>query len=114
MTEAVLRNRVLGPDDMLGQIKRLREVAQMPNVTLSVIPADAKLEVPPYHGFELLDDRLVAVDVFNTLVRTRGRSDIELYALAFDALAKSATVEFGPILDRYRAMYLDRSKAQLG
>lgn len=112
LTESVLSNRVGAPDSMLAQIRRLREVAQQQNVTLGIIPADATLVVPPYHGFELLDARLVAVDVFNTLIRTRGPSDIALYARAFDALAANATTDIDGMLDRYADSYLGLSRSR--
>jgi transcriptional regulator with XRE-family HTH domain len=112
ITESVLSNRIGAPDNMLAQIRRLHDVAQQKNVTLGIIPADATLAVPPYHGFELLDGRLVAVDVFNTLIRTRGPSDIGLYALAFDALAGNATTDIDEMLNRYAESYLRLSRSR--
>jgi transcriptional regulator with XRE-family HTH domain len=114
ITETVLRNRLCPPEHMPAQIGRLRDLAGQPNVSLRIIPSDARLSVPPYHGFELLDDRIVIVDVFNTLVTTRGRTDIALYQQIFEVMEKNATDDINPILDRYFDRYLDlaRSKPQ--
>ncbi|MCA2214757.1 helix-turn-helix domain-containing protein [Jidongwangia harbinensis] len=114
ITEAVLSNRFGRPDNMPPQIERLRELAGQANVTLAVIPATAALEIPPYHGFELFDDRMVGVDTVNTLLRTRGSSDVELYRLVFDALARSATTDIDPILDHYYHLYLELSLSRRG
>ena len=99
MTETVLRNRLSKPQYMPAQLQRLRDLAAMPNVSLRFIPSDAELVIPPYHGFELLDDRIVIVDVFNTLVTTRGRSDVALYQEVFDRLEGNATEDIDPILE---------------
>lgn len=110
MTEAVLGNRFGRPEDMPTQIQRLRTLAAQDNVTLKIIPSHAQLVLPPYHGFELLDDRRVAIDVFNTLVTTHGRADIAQYRQLFDALDANATGDIDPILDRYLERYLDLSR----
>jgi transcriptional regulator with XRE-family HTH domain len=114
MTEAVLNNRVVRAEHMPAQIERIREVARQPNVTVAIVPADAPLAIPPYHGFELLDDRLVIVDVYNTLLTTRGQSDIATYVRAFESFERLATTEIDPILDRYHDMYLDLSRRSRG
>jgi len=110
MTETVLGNRFGRPEDMPTQIQRLRTLAAQDNVTLKFIPADSRLVLPPYHGFEMLDDRRVAIDVFNTVVTTQGRADITQYRQLFDALEANATDDIDPILDRYLDLYLDLSR----
>jgi hypothetical protein len=110
ITETVLNNRLGRPEDMPAQIHRLSELAKQENVTLRIIPSGAELPIPPYHGFELLDDRCVIVDVFNTLLTTQGQADTALYRLVFDRLEASATDEIQPILDRYLDVYLDLSR----
>jgi len=110
MTETVLRNRLCRPEYMPTQIQRLRDLAGQPNVSLRIIPSDAKLKIPPYHGFELLDDRIVIVDVFNTLVTTRGRTDVALYQQVFGELEDNASEDIDPILGHYLDHYLDLSR----
>jgi transcriptional regulator with XRE-family HTH domain len=108
MPETLLHNPLMGPEEMLGQLKRLRDVAGQDNVTMSMIPQDVRWPYPPYHGFSLLDNRYVIIDLFNTIVVTRGQSDIRLYREVFDALESSATRDIEPILDRHRRQYLKR------
>jgi transcriptional regulator with XRE-family HTH domain len=110
MTETVLNNRVCRPTDMLAQLDRLREVSRQDNVTLSIIPADAPLSIPPYHGFELLDDRYVMVDLYNTTMMSRGRADTSLYRQVFDNLEEAGTVEIDQVIDKYFEIYLDLSR----
>jgi transcriptional regulator with XRE-family HTH domain len=104
--ETLLHNLLVGPEEMLGQLQRLRDVARQDNVSMRMIPQDTRWPYPPYHGFSLLDNRYVIIDLFNTIVVTRGQSDIRLYRQVFDALEGSATRDIGPILDRYRRQYL--------
>lgn len=106
-TESILANAVVEPEFMLAQIKRLRQLAERPNVTLKFIPATAPWTIPHVHGFELLDDNSVVVDVYNSSIITTGSQDIALYRYVFDRLDASATSEIDPILSRYRRHYLD-------
>jgi transcriptional regulator with XRE-family HTH domain len=105
MAEAVLSNRVCEPAEMLAQILRIRTVAQQPNVDLRIITQDAKWPIAPYHGFALMDDRYVFVDLFNTSLMSRGRRTIRHYQRAFDALERIGTTEIMPILDRHQDVY---------
>lgn len=113
MTEAALSNRIGPPDSMPVQIRRLREVAQQENVFLGIIPADTEWTLPPYHGFELLDDRRVMVDLVNTGLTSHGESDLQLYRQVFDELEAHAVTDIDEILDRYIDRYLDLSRARL-
>ncbi|WP_433296464.1 helix-turn-helix domain-containing protein [Actinoplanes sp. CA-030573] len=110
MMESVLANRVCEPQYMSAQLLRLREVAAMPNVSLRVVPLDASLDVPPYHGFELLDDRVVTVDLYHSVLRSDRRSDIELYQSVFDRLESSSTEDIDPILEKYFDRYRDLAR----
>jgi transcriptional regulator with XRE-family HTH domain len=109
LTESVLGNAVGGPDTMLGQLGRLRTLAEQPNVTLKVIPSDAPWTLPFVHGFELLDAGSVLIDIYNTSIVATGDQDVALYRYVFDRLDKSATAEVGPILSRYRRRYLEQA-----
>ncbi|HZN20193.1 MAG TPA: helix-turn-helix transcriptional regulator [Micromonosporaceae bacterium] len=104
--ETLLRNLLSRPEDMPGQLRRLSEVAQQDNVTLSMIPEGERWPYPPYHGFSLLDDRHVIIDLFNTVVVTDGQSDIRLYRHVFDTLESRAKREIDPIIEKYRQRYL--------
>ena len=110
MAESVLMNRLCRPADMLAQLDRIREVARQSNVTVTMVPADAPWPIPPYHGFELLDDRSVSVDLFNTTTVSRGRADIRQYRELFDKIEECGTTRIDPLLDRYFDLYLDLSR----
>jgi hypothetical protein len=112
MTESVLSNRVCRPAEMLGQIERLRDIAGQDNIALKLIPADTELTIPPYHGFELLDDRHVMVDLFNTTLTSGGRTDAALYRRVFDSLDARATADIDELLGKYTDHYLELSRSQ--
>jgi transcriptional regulator with XRE-family HTH domain len=106
VSETLLQNLLSSPEDMPGQLRRLIEVAQQDNVTLSLVREGTRWPYPPYHGFVLLDDRHVIIDLYNTVVVTHGQSDIRLYRQVFDALESQATREIEPIIEKYRRRYL--------
>jgi hypothetical protein len=110
--ETLLQNMLGQADEMLVQLRRLQDVAQYDNVTLSIIPAEARWPYPPLHGFSLVDDRHVIIDLFNTIAVTEGPSDLRLFREIFDALEGSATQDIRPILDRYRHHYLELATRQ--
>jgi transcriptional regulator with XRE-family HTH domain len=110
ISEAALRHRLCRPEDMPAQIERLREVAGQQNVSLGILMMDTQWRVPPTHGFELLDDRCVLIDLYNTGLVWRARWDTALYRRLFDALEEQATTDIDPILDRYLDMYLDLAR----
>jgi transcriptional regulator with XRE-family HTH domain len=112
ITESVLRNEICAPAEMLAQINRIRDtLARQSNVSLGIIPDGIRLELPPMHGFALLDDSMVFLDVFNTGALTRGRKDIASYGRVFEIFERHAGPP-GPLLDRYEAYYIDRLRTR--
>jgi transcriptional regulator with XRE-family HTH domain len=106
MAEAVLSNTFCPPVDMLGQIERLRDLAeQAGNVSIRIVPASARTAVPPLHGFEIFDTESVMVDTFNTSLTSVAEADILLYQRVFEEFDSNATAEIGPILDSYQDHY---------
>jgi hypothetical protein len=95
---------------MAAQIQRIREVASQDNVSVAIIPATVHLAYPPYHGFSLWDDRMVLIDLFNTVLTSHGRSYVRLYGRVFSTLEGQATDDIEPILDRYFEHYLDLAR----
>jgi transcriptional regulator with XRE-family HTH domain len=112
MMESVLGNRLTGPARMLSQIERVREVSQQPNVSIRIIPSTAVLTDPPMHSFEMMDDRVLTIDLFNTSIKTEGRGDMRLYRELFDSYERIAATDLGPMLDKYREAYLDLMRPQ--
>jgi len=105
ITEQVLRNRVCEPAEMIAQIHRLREVADFPGVQLRIIADGTTLPVPPYHGFEVADERWVSVDLFTSSVYSGGRKTTRDYRRVFDELEAAAVTDIDDILDRHQAEY---------
>lgn len=110
MAEAALSNRLCSPTEMVGQIQRIRELARQDNITVGIIPADAQLSGPLVHGFEVVDDRWLLIDLFNTLVMSRGRSDIRNYLDLFEGLQEESTLHIDAMLDKYLNHYLDLAR----
>jgi transcriptional regulator with XRE-family HTH domain len=112
MTEGALQHPPCPPVDMLSQIERIRRVSGQHNVTIGFLPPGHR-PLPPLHGFHLIDDRFVLIDLLNTALTTRGRADIQFYRQLFDSFEDQAIIDIDPILDRYRDFYLDlASRAQ--
>lgn len=107
MAETVLMNRICAPEEMPAQIRRLRDVARQPNVSMSIIPVDASWTIPPIHGFLLLDDTTVSVDLFNTGITSGGKADARIYRQVFESYERLAATDIEPILDKYLHLYLD-------
>ena len=58
-TEGILRRWVGGPQVMLGQLDRLLTLSALGNITIAVIPDNAKLRLIPGESFMILDDRAI-------------------------------------------------------
>ena len=106
MPEALLRNRVVPALEMTAQLTRLAAVATQENTTLSIIAEETRWSHPPLHGFSLLDDKRVVIDLYNTTVIAEATADVALYRRVFDDLQAQATQDVEPILDKYRRIYL--------
>lgn len=105
--EAALKRRIYSPVEMLAQIDHLRETAaRNPNVNIAVILDGAPAGLPLQHGFMVIDDKLVVVDLYNTGLTSRSRRDVESYRRVLDILEESAT-DIEPVLDRYQNLYID-------
>jgi transcriptional regulator with XRE-family HTH domain len=106
MMETVFMNRVCSPAQMLAQLDHIRQVAaEYSAVTIGIVPTDTQLAYPPLHGFHLLDDRNLMIDLANTSVASRGSEVLRIYRTVFDYFAEQATTAIDPILDRYTEIY---------
>lgn len=114
MAETVLSNRIGPPEAMPAQIRRLREVARQENVTVAIIPAQTWWQVPPIHGFLLLDDDMVTVDLFDNGITSRRKVTTQFYRRVFESLRGHAVTEIDEILDRYSDLYLELSRPRSG
>ncbi|MEW2575687.1 helix-turn-helix domain-containing protein [Streptomyces syringium] len=85
--ETVLRYRIGDAETMAGQLGYLLAVMALPNVSLGVIPSDARRHVWPLEAFYLFDDRRVSVELLTAAVNVTSPSEIALYAQAFAGLS---------------------------
>lgn len=106
MMEAALSNRFCPVEDMVGQIRRLRKItAEYPNVTIRVVSAQIETAIPPLHGFQLFDDKLVMAELFNAGLTSHVSTDIKLHRRVFDSFDAEADAEIEPVLDKYQSKY---------
>lgn len=112
LAEAALRNEVCAPAEMLAQINRLGEIAaRQANISIGILPDGVRLEIPPVHGFVILDESMVVIDLYNTGILTRGRRDVESYRRVFDLFDANA-VRPEEFLEKYESYHLDRLRAR--
>lgn len=107
--ETVLHGLLSQGVDMTAQLTRIRDVARQDNIDLRIVTDETRWPFPPTNGFSLLDDRHVIIDLFNTIVVARRRSDVRLYRQVFDALSEVATADIEPTVQKYRRLYLRRA-----
>lgn len=105
MTEWVLANRLVNPEDMLAQIRRIRQFARQKNVTVRIIPADAPLADAPLNGFQLIDDEWLMIDLYNTSLTSQVVADIEAHQQIFQSMTDASVIEIDGILDKYAELY---------
>jgi transcriptional regulator with XRE-family HTH domain len=106
MAEAVLDIRLCPAEEMPAQLRRIRELARRPNITVSIVPAGVRWPVPPVNGFTLLDDRHLWVDLYETVLVKQDQAEGKLYATVFDMMKRSAVQDIDGILDRYLDRYV--------
>jgi hypothetical protein len=93
---------------MPAQIRRLVDLTKQPNITLDIITARSEWTVPPLHGFVLTDDSQVEIDLINTAITSRGRSDVMFYHRVFDDYVAQSAGDAGVVLGRHLNQLLDR------
>ncbi|MGH4017945.1 MAG: helix-turn-helix domain-containing protein [Pseudonocardiaceae bacterium] len=91
LTEAALRLRLCSPEVMLGQLDRLVTLSALPNVKLGIIGFETQYVVAPWHGFWLLENDLVMIEIFSAELNLAQPQEIELYSGIFDSLAAVAS-----------------------
>jgi len=84
--EDVLRRRVAPVATLAVQMDRIGQLSTLPNVHIALVPTDRRLPVPPLHGFRILDDRQVTIELETGAVHAHSETDIAYYRRIFDAL----------------------------
>lgn len=99
LNEAALRRTVGGAEVMIEQLRHLREIAELPNVTLQLLPFTAGAHVAMGSSFYILEiQRPAKATVVYLESLTSGdyvdnAAQIERYALAFQQLQVSSSKE---------------------
>lgn len=91
LTEAALRNRLCGPEIMLGQLDRLISLSTLRNMRFGIIDAATQYVVDPRHGFWIHNQELVVVETYSAELNLRQPQEIELYERIFEHHAAIAS-----------------------
>ncbi|MFC9004987.1 Scr1 family TA system antitoxin-like transcriptional regulator [Streptomyces microflavus] len=88
--EAVFHYRVCEGPELAAQLRYLQEVMAQPNVSLGIIPLEARRTVWPLEAFYAFDDAQVAVETLTAEVDITAPSEIHTYLRAFVELSRMA------------------------
>jgi len=89
ITEFALRAMPCPRDVMQGQLVRLLDVLELPNVELGILPTHEELKAVPVNSFTLFDEELVVVETIASVLEHRG-PEVEVYRLVMDELIAEA------------------------
>ncbi|CUU58386.1 Helix-turn-helix domain-containing protein [Parafrankia irregularis] len=109
MMESVLSNRFAPPAYMLAQIDRIEKVADLPNVTVRIVPRGVELRFPPAQGFTLLDDRAVMLESIEATI-VRDRRTVDFYRRVHDYFVKNSETDLARMTDSYKTLYADLAR----
>ncbi|MCI3932594.1 helix-turn-helix domain-containing protein [Streptomyces sp. AN091965] len=92
LEEAVLYYRVADDAAMAGQLGHLLAVMARPNVSVGVIPFQARRTVWPLEAFYAFDGAQVAVETLTAEINVTAPGEIRTYLKAFGELSKIAVL----------------------
>lgn len=84
LTEQAVRWRYAGPPVMAAQCRHMADVAERPNVDLSVVPRFGETPGGPLNTFVVYDHRLVLAELFSGEIALRDARDIAHHLEVFD------------------------------
>ncbi|MFE9243068.1 helix-turn-helix domain-containing protein [Nocardiopsis sp. NPDC006938] len=90
VTEAALRWRMGGSSTMTAQMDRLATLSTLSNVRLGLLPWRVEVAEFPNNGFDIRDDREVAVENFTTHRVLTDHRDIDFHLRIFQLFANAA------------------------
>ncbi|MEU9715289.1 Scr1 family TA system antitoxin-like transcriptional regulator [Streptomyces sp. NPDC047976] len=90
--EQALYTNIGGPDVMRGQIERLLQDFDLPSLSLGILPARARVDLFPVHGFHIQGkgDR-VHVELVSSSLDVTEPGELDLYCKAFGVLSGAAS-----------------------
>ncbi|GAA1456363.1 helix-turn-helix domain-containing protein [Nocardiopsis exhalans] len=90
ITEAALRWRMGGSSTMTAQMDRLANLSTLSNVRLGLLPWRVEVSEFPNNGFDIRDDREVAVENFTTHRVLTDPRDVDFHLRMFQLFADAA------------------------
>ncbi|WP_406691383.1 helix-turn-helix transcriptional regulator [Saccharopolyspora sp. ID03-671] len=84
LTEQAVRLKRAEADVMVGQLRHLVQVAELPNVELAILPSAALVSASPLNVFVVYDDRLVMTEIFAGEIALRDYRDISYHLNLFE------------------------------
>jgi transcriptional regulator with XRE-family HTH domain len=90
VTEGALRWRLSPATVHALAIDRVVSLAQLPNVSVGIVPWTARVNAPQTNHFVIYDDRLVLIETMRSQVTHREAQDIAWYLEAFETLSACA------------------------
>jgi hypothetical protein len=92
LAESVLYGGATTAPAMLGQLRAIRTVSELPNVRLGVLPMRRRLDAAhPMSHVDILDDSSVLVETLALTYRIVGEPEVAMYVRVFDGLAAAAS-----------------------
>ncbi|MFJ2031174.1 helix-turn-helix domain-containing protein [Streptosporangium sp. NPDC087985] len=98
MSEAALRNRIGSSEDMRAQCRHLMDLAQLPNVTVQIIPFTSGAHPAMAGTFSILsfparyDEDVVYIETMTSNLWVEDENDVHRYTLVLDHLR---TIAYG-------------------
>ncbi|MBO0686798.1 MAG: helix-turn-helix transcriptional regulator [Candidatus Dormibacteraeota bacterium] len=90
MWEAVLRQRLSGPEVMGAQLDRLLSLASLPNLDIGILAFDIEVEIPPLSAFSIFDGSAALVETGSSELLFQDLEEVRFYAAAFASYRRAA------------------------
>lgn len=90
LTEQAVRWRFAERSVMAQQCEHMARLAELPQVTLSIIPLSAEVTGPALNSFVIYDDRLVIAELLSGEVTMRDPKDVQHHLELFEFFSKHA------------------------
>jgi transcriptional regulator with XRE-family HTH domain len=90
ITEAALRWGFCPGPVSTAQASHIASLATLANVEVGVIMLGAPVDDLPLHGYQILDDRLVRIELEHAVVTVTDPADIAIYLRLYTAMSRAA------------------------
>jgi transcriptional regulator with XRE-family HTH domain len=84
LAEQALRLRLASTPVMIEQLQHMAELAERPNIELTILPTSVQLGDAPLNSFVVYDDRLVMIELFSGGVALRDPQEISYHLNLFE------------------------------